>query len=173
MTRPNEGLRKSQQKQREETYQKIQKAVEFLKEEGREITKVNIREESGLAASTFSKDHVKKFLLETYGLGVKRPGVLLKQDGDIDNKEYNKLLKLNAKLQADLRKAEQVRDKERTRRTKAEKKHDELSLETKILRGELDIAVRKLRNLGGISPEKAKAEVIRLFQGGENEEKGD
>lgn len=173
MTRMNEGLRKNQQKQREETYQKIQKAVEFLLEEGWEITKVNIREESGLAASTFSKDHVKKFLLETYGLGAKRPGVLLKQDGDIDKEEYNKLLKQNAKLQADLRKAEQARDKERTRRTKAKAGLEELSREAKILRGELDIAIRKLRNLGGLSPQKAKAEVIRLFERAENAQKGD
>ena len=113
MKKLNEGLKKSQQKQREKTYLKIQEAVEFLREGKREITKVSIREESGLAAATFSKDHVKKFLLETYGLGAKRPVVLLKQGDDIKIEEYNKLLKQNAKLQADLRKAEQAREKER------------------------------------------------------------
>lgn len=116
---------------------------------------------------------MKKFLLETYGLGAKRPVVLLKQGDDIDKEEYNKLLKRNAKLQADLKKAEQARERERARRTKAKADLEELSRDAKILRGELDIAIRKLRNLGGLSPQKAKAEVIRLFERAENTQEGD
>ena len=56
------GLRKKQAAARQATLSKIQGAIDELRENSEEVTKKRLIEITGLAASTFSKDHVKNLL---------------------------------------------------------------------------------------------------------------
>lgn len=57
-------LRERQEKQRQETIEKVKKAIEDLKVEGCKVTMSNLAERTGLARATLSKPHIEDILNE-------------------------------------------------------------------------------------------------------------
>ncbi|MDH4162351.1 MAG: hypothetical protein OEW15_06630 [Nitrospirota bacterium] len=143
-------LQEVQQAHREKTYKKIEAAVSLLKTEGRIITRSRIAETSGLAASTFCKQHVKEFLLKRFGIGAKEILVSsLRSSIVYDENRFNELLRQNDDLAKRLLRTEQRLDNERQRIKEVIACRDALDHEVKVLRGELDIAKRKIRIIYG------------------------
>jgi hypothetical protein len=62
---PN-GLAKKQELQRQETINKVLRAIDDIKAEGRKVTISALVEFSGLSRSTFAKVHIRELLME-YG----------------------------------------------------------------------------------------------------------
>lgn len=61
-----EGLAKKQELQRQETINKVLRAIDDIKNEGRKVTISSLVEFTGLSRSTFAKPHIRKLLAE-YG----------------------------------------------------------------------------------------------------------
>lgn len=57
-----ESLKLKQDNQRNKTIEKVQNAIDLIREEGGIVTKKRLIEITGLAATTFSKQHVKEVL---------------------------------------------------------------------------------------------------------------
>ena len=102
---PNE-LKKQQEKARQATLVLIQKSIGILKEGGEEVTKKRLIETTGLAASTFSKEHVKALLAENQVCQFKARQVkesdiqdILKKHREADtDKKDREIARLNQKL---------------------------------------------------------------------------
>lgn len=155
------GLLDKQERDKEKTYEKINAAAQRLKEEGRAITRPSLTKESGLSGGLFSKEHVKKFLLKRWGIGADEvPASELTLPEDLNIKDIGELVKTVVDLKGRLQSTEDKLDKESDTRKKIEANLGEAKYENKILRGELDIAMRKLRVVLGKKP---KAQVIKLF----------
>lgn len=114
-----DGLTKKQELQRQETINKVLRAISDIKDEGRKVTISALTEFTGLSRSTFAKPHIRK-LLADYGNSEK--GSISNSNG---KKETKKLLdkdKIIAKL--------------RTR-------NNELERECELLRGRLFSIMKK------------------------------
>lgn len=156
-----EALRVRQERARQDTYDKIEAAVRELRDENRALTRTSITEVSGLAPSTFSKPHVKVFLLKRWAIGADEAvAPELPSLADLDEKEFGEILKKVDDLRKRLVSTEDRLEKERDMRKKVESKLDNLEHEIKVVRGELDIARRQIRILTGTRPKNGGGEVI-------------
>lgn len=82
------GLQKKQDATRQVTLKKIQAAIDELRENSEEVTKKRLIEITGLAASTFSKNHVKD-LLQSNEVCQFKPRVTSEQNAqDLIQKHY-------------------------------------------------------------------------------------
>jgi len=59
-----EGLAKKQERQRQESINKVLRSIADLKNEGRNVTISALIEYTGLSRSTFSKVHIRELLVE-------------------------------------------------------------------------------------------------------------
>lgn len=160
-----EALRLKHARDRKETQDKIEDSAKALRDEGRSITRQNLIKVSGLAPSTFSKNHVKAYLLKRWAIGADEVAATeLPSLDQLDEKEFGEILKKVDDLRKRLVSTEDKLEKERDMRKKAEAKLDDRDEEIKILRGELDIALRRVRIL---SATKKKGELIKLFKDAE------
>jgi hypothetical protein len=141
----NDGIRKYHEVCRLETYGKIEDAIINIRDERNELSIKNIAKYSKLVPSIFCKPHVKEFLLKTYGIGAKSPIVIARHGDTVPAEDYNKLLKHCETLQKDRLSAENSAKRQKEARLKAEQTLAERDQETKVLRGQLDIAMRKGR----------------------------
>lgn len=157
-----EALRLKQEAERQETFGKLETGAQKLKDEGRLITRRNLTTVSGLVPSVFCKKHVKDYLLKRWAIGADEVAVSeLSALDQLDEKELGDILKKVDDLRKRLFSTEEKLEKERTMRKKTEAKLGDFEQEVKILRGELDIALRRIRILSGT---KKKGELIKLFE---------
>ncbi|TGU69920.1 hypothetical protein E4633_20220 [Geomonas terrae] len=157
-----EALRLKQERDRQETYDKIETAAGTLRDEGRCITRRNLTLASGVASATFSKKHVKEYLLKRWGIGADEVAAsALPSPDQLDEKEFGHILKKVDDLRQRLTSTENKLERESTLRKKAEAKLRDFEEEVKILRGQLDIAMRKVRIL---STTKVKGDLLNLVK---------
>lgn len=161
-----EALRRNQEETKRKTYDKIEAAAQKLREERRPITRKNLIEASDLADSTFSKKHVKGYLLKRWAIGADEVAASeLPSLEELDEEEFANLVRKVDDLRNRLVRAETKLEEERGKRKKVESELKDIQHETKILRGELDIARRKIVVLQGKRP----GELVQLFQSQDND----
>ena len=114
-----DGLAKKQKLQRQETINKILRAIADMKNEGRTVTISALMEFTGLSRSTFSKSHIRE-LLADYGYT---------QKGDDGNSKGKKKTKKSS-------------DKDKTI-AEMRARNAELERECELLRGRLFLMMEK------------------------------
>jgi hypothetical protein len=146
-----EALKEQQESRRQETYNKLEAAAQDLKEEGYPVTKAGLIKHSGLAASTFSKPHVKAYILKRWGIGVEEQQIVHPPFEDLLDEDYQSIISDLDDLRKRLITAEDKLKQEESKRKNIEHEKADKEHEIKVLRGELDIAKRQIRILGGKS----------------------
>ena len=119
------GLAKKQELQRQETINRVKRAMVDIKSEGRTVTISSLIEFTGLSRSTFSKPHIRELLVE-YGYSVK------------NSAEYLSKLKNKGKKKLHTPVSEQE-----CRITELQIKNAELERECELLRGRLFLAMQR------------------------------
>lgn len=115
-----EGLVQKQEFQRQETINKVLRAVSDIKDEGRNVTISALVEFTGLSRSTFAKAHIREMLSEHGHTTIGRA------NANISGKKRNKKTSDKDKSIAELR-----------------AKNADLEQECELLRGRLFLAMQK------------------------------
>lgn len=117
-----DGLEKKQELQRQETINKVMRAISDIKSEGRKVTVSALAEFTGLSRSTFAKPHIRDLLVE-YGYAL--------SDNEVSSPKRKK-----ASL------TEVVSEKDRLI-AELRAKNAELERECELLRGRLFLVMQK------------------------------
>lgn len=118
------GLAEKQELQRQQTINKVLRAVDDIINEGKKVSISALMEYTGLSRSTFAKPHIRELLVE-YGYAT---------GGDVQSK-----LRTKTKKQAD-----DVADKDR-QIAELRIKNAELETECELLRGRLFLMMQNMR----------------------------
>lgn len=118
-----DGLAKKQKLQRQETINKVLRAIADIKNEGRKVTILALTEFTGLSRSTFAKAHIRELLME---YGYVQNGNVTAPPSEFKKTNRSVVISENDRLIAELR-----------------AKNVELERECELLRGRLFLAMQR------------------------------
>lgn len=136
----NEGLKSKQEKYRQETISKVEKAIKELKEEGFEVSTKLLIERTGLSATVLGKKHVLKVLEKHAVCRFKN----IKQVPKDSEKNYIVDLERQVKeLERELKKTKEILNSAIKRNIKLEVEIKDLKDTNELLRGQLKLNYEK------------------------------
>ena len=138
-------LKQLQSIKREETINKIQNAIDQIKDDGGIVTKKKLYEITGFSSSTFSKEHVKQLLKQNQVCQYKKSKQIETEKRDTQIEQLFKQIE-KIERERNLLKSK-LQDKE-IALSKLEKSYNELEDSYRIILGKLHLIMKKLDILG-------------------------
>jgi len=135
---------------RNTTLNKIQEAIDDIKEDNRIVTKTELMKLTGISSGTFSKDHVKELLKENKVCQYREVKTISKQEHrtKIEEETYLALKKENQKLLSKLQDYQNALDLNKNKHHKLLLDYDTLNTEHKLLKGKNQQLLEYLDALG-------------------------
>ena len=146
-----EKMQEMYSSKRNSTLDKIQSAIDFIKDESRIVTKKELMELTGLSSGTFSAPHVIELLKENAVCQFApklRIDIEKQKTEKSKEKEIAQLLSENAKLLSKIQDLSLMLDSKAQKIQALEKESESLKDENALLRGKCQLYLEKLEALG-------------------------
>ena len=148
--KPSDNMKQMYSEKRNATLNKIQEAINDIKEDNRIVTKTELMKLTGISSGTFSKDHVKELLKENKVCQYREVKTISKQEQrtKIEEETYLALKKENQKLLSKLQDYRNALDLNKKKHQKLLLDYDSLNTEHKLLKGKNQQLMEYLDALG-------------------------